>query len=337
MRQNSDTVSNPFDALSSLFENVPLINVNTKNINVQVPFIAQEDLTKYKAYLNDWAARNEKVLQDRNMAAQDLEGKCAMYSSAFEKEACKKKLESYIDISDKSAEVVRALKQNINVLEQYRKFPVELNKWLGVSQRYLTEVSDTVTTFTYGITNRLQLNARRFEQYVDAIILLISAVKTRQVLIDFSVNRKTKCGKCKVDNYDFYSCTLSLLCINLPILPIPNFRIPNITIDLSNISLGMDVLLPKFNFVPLNVPLPRLPDLPSPPSIDLEADLNIAIPQIPVLPMPPTLPELPSFIPNIELNLPTLPPAPRIPKIAPQIQQTLKVAEFIAKVFCIVK
>lgn len=337
MRQNSDTVSNPFDALSTLFENVPLINVNTKNINVQVPFIAQEDITKYKAYLTDRMQRNEKVLQEWNMAAQDLEGKCAMYTSAFEKSACQKKLESYIDISDKSAQVVRTLKQNVNALEAYRKFPVELNKRLGVSQRYLTEVADTVSTFTYSITNWLQLNARRFEQFVDAIILLVSAVKTRQVIIDFSVNWKTKCGKCKVDNYDFYSCTLSLLCINLPILPIPSFRIPNINIDLSNINLGMDILLPKFNFVPKNIPLPRLPDLPAPPTIDLEADLNVAIPQIPVLPLPPTLPELPSFIPNIELNLPTLPPAPRIPKIAPQIQQTLKVAEFIAKVFCIVK
>lgn len=240
-------------------------------------------------------------------------------------------------MSDKAGQVVRALKQNINTLERYREFPTELNKWLSVSQRYLTEVTDTVSTFTYSITNRLQINARRFEQYVDAIILLISAVKTWQVLIDFSVNRKTKCGKCKVDNYDFYSCTLSLLCINLPILPIPNFRIPNINIDLSHINLGMDILLPKFNFVPKNIPLPRLPDLPAPPSINVDFDLNVALPQIPVLPAPPTLPELPSFIPNIELNLPTLPPAPRIPKIAPQITQTLKIAEFIAKVFCIVK
>lgn len=99
----------------------------------------------------------------------------------------------------------------------------------------------------------------------------------------------------------------------------------------------MDIVLPKFNFIPLNVPLPRLPDLPTPPTIDIETDLNVSIPQIPVLPRPPTLPELPSFIPNIELNLPTLPPAPRIPKIAPSIQKTLEVAQFIAKIFCIVK
>ncbi|MBP6910638.1 hypothetical protein KBC03_03480 [Patescibacteria group bacterium] len=337
MKQNSNAVSNPFDALSTMFENVPLIKVNTRNINIQIPFISQEDLVKYKAYLDDRLKRNEKILQEWTMVAQDAAGKCDTYTSASDRSACKEKLAAYANVSLKAGQVIKALKGNINTLEEYRKFPLELNKRLSVSQRYLTEVSDTVATFFGSLNHWLQLNSRRFEQYVDAIILVISAVKTWQVLIDFSVNRKTKCGKCRVDNYDFYSCTLSLLCINLPVLPIPPFRIPNIDIDLSNINVGLDILLPKFNFVPKNIPLPRLPDLPSPPSLDLKVDLNVMIPQIPVLPTPPKLPELPSFIPNIELNLPNLPPAPRIPKIAPQIQATLKVAEFIAKIFCIVK
>lgn len=166
---------------------------------------------------------------------------------------------------------------------------------------------------------------------------MVAAVKTWQVLIDFSVNRKTKCGKCRVDNYDFYSCTLSMLCVDLPVLPIPPFRIPNLYIDLSHVELGMDILLPKFNFVPRSIPMPRLPDLPSPPTINLNLDLNVAIPNIPQIPAPPKLPDLPSFIPNVQLNLPSLPPAPRLPKIAPQITASLKVAEVIAKIFCIVK
>ena len=57
------------------------------------------------------------------MAAQDLDGQCDQYSSAFEKNACNKKVQDYIDISDKSAQVVRALKQNMNTLEQYKEFP----------------------------------------------------------------------------------------------------------------------------------------------------------------------------------------------------------------------
>jgi hypothetical protein len=56
-------------------------------------------------------------------------------------------------------------------------------------------------------------------------------------MIDFSVKWKAECSTCKVDNYDFYSCALSLLCIDLPILPIPPFKLPDIYVDFSNIDL----------------------------------------------------------------------------------------------------
>lgn len=56
-----------------------------------------------------------------------------------------------------------------------------------------------------------------------------------------------------------------------------------------------------------------------------------------MLPPPPVLPELPSFIPTIDLELPVLPPAPSIPKIAPEIETVIKVVGFFSKVYCIIK
>ena len=133
----------------------------------------------------------------------------------------------------------------------------------------------------------------------------------------------------------------------MPIFPIPPFKIPNIYMDLSNIELGMDILLPKINFVPVKIPLPQIPKLPEPPNIEIERDIlfglsidffqNMSLPTIPVIPEPPMLPEPPSFIPSINMQLPVLPPAPKIPKLIPEINGILKVAEFIGKVFCIVK
>jgi hypothetical protein len=134
----------------------------------------------------------------------------------------------------------------------------------------------------------------------------------------------------------------------LPILAIPPFKIPNIYVDLSSIRLGMDVVLPNIHFVPKSITLPTLPELPRPPTVNINltasagvlknADGSISkIPTVPQLPAPPRLPELPSFIPSIELNLPTLPPAPKVPRLAPAIQSTLKVASVIAKILCIVK
>ncbi len=245
MRNNDNDVSNPFDALSTLFENVPLINISTKNINVQVPFIAQEDIVRYKAYLNNWLQRNEKTAQDRNSAGGG-------------------------SITSKNEELIKTVKKNIEILDKYKEFPQELDKWLGASQRYLTEASDTVSKFTNNLTEWLQKNSRKFDQYVNGMTQNISSIKTWQALIDYSVNWKTKCGKCKVDNYDFYACTLSILCIPLPVFPIPPFRMPHLFIDLSHINMGMDILLPKFNFVPKPIPLPQIPDIPPAPSAGVQ-------------------------------------------------------------------
>ena len=140
---------------------------------------------------------------------------------------------------------------------------------------------------------------------------------------------------------------MSFLCPQLPIFKIPPFKIPDITLDLSHVEVGLDILLPKFNFVPIKIPLPELPSLPEPPTAEINLNMlegldlaifkDMQVPTIPVLPAPPQLPELPSFIPNIDLKLPVLPPAPKIPKILPSISAILKVADFIGKIFCIVK
>jgi len=233
------------------------------------------------------------------------------------------------------------------VLEKYKEFPTQLYSWTHLTDRYLTELSALLSDFMGSTTLWLNTNANRFSQYVDAITLLVGSIKTRQAIIDFSVNRSEKCSKCSNDNYGSFSCSLSFLCPKLPIFPIPAFKIPNIYMDMSHIDLGMDIVLPKINFVPIKIPLPQLPDLPEPPAIEVDRNIlygldidffqGMSLPTIPVIPEPPTLPEPPSFIPSIKMDLPVLPPAPKIPKILPEINAILNVAKFIGKVFCIVK
>ena len=258
-------------------------------------------------------------------------------------------MNSFISFKENSAGLISSIKENINVLNKYKQFPTQLYQRTHITDRYLTELSALLSNFVGGITNFLNINATRFSSYVDAITLLIGSIKTRQAIIDFSVNRSEKCSKCSNDNYGSFSCSLSFLCPKLPIFPIPSFKIPNIYMDMSHMDLGMNIILPKINFVPTKIPLPQLPDLPEPPTIEVDVDRDIlygldinffksiSLPTIPVIPEPPTLPEPPSFIPSIKMDLPVLPPAPKIPKIAPEITTILNVAKFIGKVFCIVK
>lgn len=199
-------------------------------------------------------------------------------------------------------------------------------------------MSGFIANFFGTIAYWLGTNAKRFSQYVDAIVTLIGVIKTWQILIDLSANRAESCGKCSNDTYDYYSCSLAFLCPQLPILPIPPFKLPNIYLDMSRINIGLQILLPTFKFVPTSIALPRIPDFPTPPALSLDIDLSpFTIPELPILPPPPTLPELPSLLPKVQLDLPVLPPAPKIPAISPSIEATIKIAEFIGQIMCIIK
>lgn len=304
---------------------------NVSSINKQIKELEKaEDTAKL-------TAQQQADLDNLNNIRKQVES-CLKFEGQFSK---------FLSFKENTAGLIQSVKENINTLDKYKEFPTQLYQWTHLTDRYMTELSSVLSEFMDGTTYRLNTNANRFSSYVDAIITIVGAIKTRQAIIDFSVNRSEKCSKCSNDNYGSFSCSLSFLCPKLPIFPIPAFKIPNIYMDMSHIELGLNIILPKINFVPTKIPLPQLPDLPEPPSAQINRDIlygldinffeGLSMPTIPVLPAPPTLPEPPSFIPSIKVDLPVLPPAPKIPKIMPEINAVLKVADFIGKIFCIVK
>ncbi|USN55750.1 MAG: hypothetical protein H6765_04065 [Candidatus Peribacteria bacterium] len=307
----SSDLNNPFEMIAQYFENIPLINIEEKVLSIEIPFIYQEDSARYDYYLESWLDRNEKIL------------------------AGWKAIDPPVD-SNAIAEMEQAVanvKVNLQVLREYKDLPSKIATMIHTYDQYLVEVYNFMDDFVTEITGWLQLNAQRFSQWVDFIILIIGIVETWQLLIDFSVDRNTKCAKCRQDNYDYYSCRLSLLCVDLPILPIPNFHLPDIYLDLSDFNIGLDIIVPRFNFTPRMLPLIRLPDLPPPSNVQIDLD----IPEIPRLPMPPPLPQMPTLDLKIDIALPNLPPVPKLPKLSPAIKTIIKVADFIGSIWCIFK
>lgn len=253
----------------------------------------------------------------------------------------------------------KQLIKNIKMLDQYKRFPLQLYQWIHARDRYVNEIVGMVDDVMGYLTNWLRINATRFEQYVDALIAISTAIQTWQAVLDVSINWQKRCSNCTIDTYDIYACSLGPhLCgmFKLPLIKLPPFKIPNVYIDLSHIDLTMDMMLPEFHFVPTAVPLVDLPDLPQPPNIRI-ADIdpksidilleeltkllsfqNLShIPEIPDLPAPPTLGELPGFVPKIEIELPTLPPAPSLPTIAPSLQTAIKAVDFVTRLMCVIK
>lgn len=331
----SNYVSNPFDAIAQAFEDVSLFRFEQRDIQLKLPMIYSEDISRYISYSKGWLMNQKKIWEQWQQAFQS----CKQWSWFQKLKNCEFIETRAIKIQSAIVQFEKSIKQNISTLESYRDIPGQLTQYLNVHERYLAEVTETYGWLVSTVTKRMNENSIRFEKWVEAMVLLVGIIKTRQIIPDFAINWTQKCSKCTVDTYGYLSDSRWSLTPTLPLLPIPPFRIPDIILDLSKINVWLTISLPHFIIVPTRVPLPQLPDLPSPFAIDLSAP-NIAlpipeIPQIPLFQLPPF--DLPSFTPQIDLTLPMLPPAVKIPKINPGIRTIVKLIEFLWNLVCIYK
>lgn len=323
LKKMSDSLSNPFEMIKDFFDEIPLVNVKSKSVNINVPFIYAEDIERYIQYLQ---ARKDKNLWF--LDSLDGESSCSqMFSDASQIQDC---ISNFANIKVNASKLKSSIERNIDRLYEYKDFPMKLYDYVHALDKYLDQITQWLENFIDNTVWWLVKNADRFEKWVDLIETLIAIIDTWQILIEFSVNWKVTCGKCRMDGYDFYSCILSLLCIELPVLPIPPFKIPDIYLDFSHIDIWVDITIPNIKFTPSSISLPKLPDL-------WDINVNVSLPSIPELPELPNLPDLPDLDFDFDLNLPTLPPAPKIPEIMPAIKAILDIAKRIWTILCIIK
>ena len=336
--------ANPFKELQDLFNNSDLVNVTTQRIPIRIPWIYSEDIEAYKNYLLTWYEDNSTILKWWEATIEAAVANCNKSDKTDPEKAAHCKLVEDAQakikkLSNKFDKIAPQIFENVQTLEAYKRFPLQIYEWLHVTDKYLWDISALIWNFFWYINFWMDVNANRFSQYCDAIITIVTIVKTYQIMIDLFVDWWSKCWKCTQDTYDQYSCKLSFLCnaFEIPVIPIPSVKIPSLYIDFSNLDLQMNILLPRFTFKPESIELPRIPNLPQPPQLGIELNIDFDIPDIPQLPQPPELPELPSFIPQVKMELPILPPAPEIPEIPNKITWLLNVAKTLSKIFCIIK
>lgn len=55
---------NPFEAIQKMFEEVPLVNIESKDLTIKVPALTSEDINKYVSYLTLRVEKNGTILED---------------------------------------------------------------------------------------------------------------------------------------------------------------------------------------------------------------------------------------------------------------------------------
>jgi hypothetical protein len=86
-KQNINSISdkfgnNIFEAFQKMFEEVPLVNIDTQAINIKIPMMTSDDIVAYINYLKLRVEKNEKILQDRTEMLNEMLALCGTTSKA---------------------------------------------------------------------------------------------------------------------------------------------------------------------------------------------------------------------------------------------------------------
>lgn len=307
--------------------NTPLVSIDPEPVTLNIPWI---DSTTLNKTIEDWKITAEWWKQE----LEDAKNSWSYWESCDEGDTqCEKENSIKEKFVIDTSKTIYSLERNIQILEDYKKFPEKLSTLVNKKQDRLNQILcnlETISNITWGW---IWKNGERFKAWVELYVLIKATLKSWQLLADIFIDYDAQCHECKNERYDLIGYITKLIDIIIPKIPVIQFpKWPDIVLDLHNIRLHLEIKIPDFNFNLRPIVLPILPELNLPDSPSLTISLPV-IPELPVI----VLPELPNIptLPTIEL--PNLPPPPNLPKLFWALEGILDILKLLTKIMCILK
>ncbi len=315
---NPSQTTSGIKAVYDFIWSLPMVNLKSQTVNVNVPWITKTSLLKAKINFElTKKQRQEELERVKNKRGSLDDAQKSAWDSI---------------IVDAKA-LIRSLDKNIAIIEEYKKFPENLVKLLNKKEDRLNQIMCSVDTIYKLFWGRLWSNGKRFKAWVELYVLIKAILKSWQIILDLFDEYDKSCKECKNERFDLRTFIWKLVSMIIPKIPVIQFpKWPNIVIDLHNIKVWLDITLPDFNFNTRPIVIPYLPKLYLP---DIP-NVKIKLPTLPILPSLkiPELPDLPT-LPTVEL--PNLPPPPKLPKILSVIEVVIKILQIVTKIQCLLQ
>ena len=310
---------------------VPLVKIEKETVNLNIPWVDRESINRtIKSRRATVSQRKIELIRAKDVWT--FWNLCD-YPDPIQKSKCEDENNIKNNLVLNFEWTIRSLERNIEIIEDYKKTPEKIYKWLNAKERYLEQILCNIDMLSDIMWWRISDNWKRFKAWVETYILVKAMLKSWQMLIDIFTEYDEECHECKNERSDLQTSIWSLISMVIPSIPVIIFpKWPDIIIDLHNIRAWLTINLPEFSITSRPILLPYLPDLNLPDT----PTLNINFPELPLLPTIeiPELPDLPS-LPSIEL--PNLPPPPTLPKILSSIEWVLDILKLVAKMMCLLK
>lgn len=219
---------------------------------VDVPWILPQELDRYARSLDAYAKEINQTLSSNCVGVADP-------TSCLNQRA-------------NAGPLLASINQNLKRIEEYKNFPIKLQKYVTWKQRYLTQVLCYITEVQQMTTGWVKDNSVRFRKWVELYVLIKTIAESWQPILDILQQKDAYCAVCHNERYNakYWKYKLiSLLIPSLPIIQMP--RWPDIVLDLSDVRLGVVIAVPNFQFNLKPIRLPSLPSLslPTAPNVTL--------------------------------------------------------------------
>jgi hypothetical protein len=251
-----------------------------------------------------------------------------------------------LDIGVDVTQFVDSIQKNIEAIEEWKKFPRKLARYLNALEFYMQEVVELIDQITSIVLDWWVEFERKLDLWIDVIFAYQELIALINLIIDILKGYNKKCGLCTSDRLTLKDIILKLVFGVVPKFPILDFPSwPDIRLDFSDVQFAIDVTLPVFEVKTVDLRWPELPELKFPRFDDFDLDvalgakasIGVKLPQVPLLiPSPPDLPPLQPLPDLPQINLPNLPPAPEVPEVLESLLPLMRIIQVILDIWCLI-
>ena len=249
-----------------------------------------------------------------------ISGRMATFMAA-KQDPSKVKGKACIDLAIGFEGILGNLDKNMRIIQSYRDIPLhifEIQNFLAV---YAGNILDYGITILEGVNGWLVRQVDALGKWLAMVEDLLKLLDSFKLIMNLFVDFQNSCDTCRSDRTNLgLNMIINLVFQAVPDIPVIRLpKLPNLTLDVSELVAGFTVDLPELKFDPNYLKLPDIDlsiELPKAPPIGLRAQLKGF--EMPLLPEVPDFKALIDFpeIPPLEFpRLPDLPDPPEVGKI----------------------
>lgn len=231
--QYNDLIGDNADNINSLGRNVsgikaayefmshlPLLKLNNEMVDITVPMLSLEEMDKWIINAKLTKAQWQKEYDDKSAKWARLKNPS---------EADKK-------VMIQAEGLIGTLQENINIMEDYKRFPEKLQKYLTWKERYASQLLCNIEAIEFMMGGWISDNGKRFRTWVELYILIKAILKSWQLIVDLFYGYEAECVVCRNERYDLKHFMFKIISAVIPKIPIIQFpKWPDIWLDLHNI------------------------------------------------------------------------------------------------------